>query len=129
MTMLPGKRRIRFFRILTATLLGAGIAATCGAASPAIASTNAASPSNTGNLITVTAPAHEQFFVGTPVSVPISATDSAPGSTLAFSATGLPAGLRINSSTGIISGTPTALGEDSATITFTMGRDRPGPRG
>jgi Putative Ig domain len=55
--------------------------------------------------------------VGTAVSLQIHATDSASGQTLTYSATGLPAGLSINSSTGLISGTPSTAGTSSVTVT------------
>jgi hypothetical protein len=60
-----------------------------------------------GNTVTVTNPGNRTGTVGTPTSLQIQATDSATGQTLTYSATGLPAGLSINSSTGLISGTPT----------------------
>jgi hypothetical protein len=60
-----------------------------------------------GNTVTVTNPGNRTGTVGTPTSLQIQATDSAAGQTLTYSATGLPAGLSINSSTGLISGTPT----------------------
>jgi hypothetical protein len=73
------------------------------------------------NLITVTMPGTEHSFVGTPVSVPVAATDSAPGHSLTFSATGLPAGLSIDPASGLISGTPTALASSQAEITASDG--------
>jgi hypothetical protein len=47
----------------------------------------------------------------------VNATDSGSGQTLTYSAAGLPAGLSINSSTGLISGTPTAAATSSVTVT------------
>ena len=49
-----------------------------------------------GNTVTVTNPGSQTSTVGTAVSQQISATDSASGQTLTFSATGLPAGLSIS---------------------------------
>jgi subtilase family serine protease len=71
---------------------------------------------STGNTVTVTNPGSQTGKVGTAVSLQISATDSASGQTLTYSATGLPAGLSISSS-GLISGTPTTAGSNSVTVT------------
>ena len=60
----------------------------------------------TGNTVTVTNPGSQTSTVGTAVSLQITATDSASGQTLTYSATGLPAGLSISSSSGLISGHP-----------------------
>ena len=73
--------------------------------------------SGTGNTVTVTTPPNQTWTVGTAASLQIQASDSASGQTLTYSATGLPAGLSINASTGLISGTPTATGSGSATVT------------
>jgi subtilase family serine protease len=70
----------------------------------------------TGNTVTVTNPGSQSTTVGTAVSLQISASDSASGQTLTYSATGLPAGLSISSS-GLISGTPTTAGTYSVTVT------------
>jgi PLD-like domain/Putative Ig domain len=70
-----------------------------------------------GNTVTVTTPASQSSTVGTAASLQIQATDSASGQTLTYSATGLPAGLSISSSTGLISGTPTTAGTSAVTVT------------
>jgi hypothetical protein len=73
----------------------------------------------TGNTVTVTNPGSQTGTVGTAASVQIHATDSATGQTLTYSATGLPAGLSISSTTGLISGTPTTAATSSVTVTAT----------
>ena len=75
------------------------------------------STATTGNTVTVTNPGSQTGTVGTAASLQIKATDSASGQTLTYSATGLPAGLSINSITGLISGTPTTAGSSSVTVT------------
>jgi len=72
-----------------------------------------------GNTVTVTNPGNQTGTVGTAVSLQISASDSASGQTLTYSATGLPAGLSINSSSGLISGTPTTAATSSVTVKVT----------
>ncbi|MBS2966283.1 putative Ig domain-containing protein, partial [Actinocrinis puniceicyclus] len=70
------------------------------------------------NTVTVTNPGAQTGTVGTAVSgVQIHATDSASGQTLTYSASGLPAGLSISSSSGLISGTPTTAGSYGVTVT------------
>ncbi|HEY6498636.1 MAG TPA: putative Ig domain-containing protein [Streptosporangiaceae bacterium] len=75
--------------------------------------------SSGGNTVTVTSPGAQSTAVGTAVSLPVKATDSASGQTLTYSASGLPGGLSISSSTGTISGTPTTAGSYSVTVTAT----------
>ncbi|MFD9795863.1 putative Ig domain-containing protein [Streptomyces sp. NPDC059070] len=70
-----------------------------------------------GNTVTVTNPGNQSTQINTAVSLQIRATDSDSGQSLTYSATGLPAGLSINSSTGLISGTPTAAGTSNVTVT------------
>ncbi len=72
-----------------------------------------------GNTVTVTNPGNQTGTVGTAASLQIHASDSASGQTLAYSATGLPAGLSINSSTGLISGTPTTAATSNVTVKAT----------
>ena len=74
---------------------------------------------SSGNTVTVTNPGSQAGTVGTAASLQIRATDSASGQTLTYSATGLPAGLSINSSAGLISGTPSTAGTSSVTVTAT----------
>ncbi|MFG2577064.1 M4 family metallopeptidase [Streptomyces sp. NPDC048481] len=68
--------------------------------------------------VTVTNPGSQTAKVGTAVSLQVSAS-STNGGSLTYAATGLPAGLSINSSTGLISGTPTTAGSSSTTVTVT----------
>jgi hypothetical protein len=69
------------------------------------------------NTVTVTTPSNQTTAVGTAASLQVQASDSASGQTLTYSATGLPAGLSINTSTGLISGTPTTAGTSNVTVT------------
>jgi hypothetical protein len=68
--------------------------------------------------VTVTNPGSRTATVGTAVSLQISAS-STNGGSLTYAATGLPTGLSISSSTGLISGTPTTAGTYSTTVTAT----------
>ncbi len=73
------------------------------------------------DTVTVTNPGTQTGTVGTAASLGVHATDSAAGQTLAYAATGLPAGLSVNASTGLISGTPTTSGNNTVTVTVTDG--------
>jgi hypothetical protein len=72
-----------------------------------------------GNTVTVTNPGSQTGTVGTAANLTISGADSARGQSLTFTATGLPAGLSIDSARGIISGTPTTAGTTNVTVTAT----------
>jgi O-glycosyl hydrolase len=72
-----------------------------------------------GNTVTVTNPGNQSGSVGAAASLQIRASDSAAGQTLTYGATGLPAGLSINSSSGLISGTPTTAGTSAVTVSTT----------
>ncbi len=93
------------------------------AAKPAFTSVqNTLAAANKGtNTVTVTNPGTQTGTVGTAESVQIHATDSASGQTLSYAAASLPTGLTINSSTGLISGTPTTAVNASVTVTVTDG--------
>ncbi|MBQ0853304.1 M4 family metallopeptidase [Streptomyces sp. NPDC057620] len=67
--------------------------------------------------VTVTNPGSQSSVVGTAVSLQISASSTNSGS-LSYAATGLPTGLSISGS-GAITGTPTAAGTYSTTVTVT----------
>ncbi|WP_329035110.1 M4 family metallopeptidase [Streptomyces sp. NBC_00178] len=65
--------------------------------------------------VTVSKPADQNTIVKTPVNLQVQAGTNNPGA-LTYSATGLPAGLSINATTGLISGTPTTIGLSSVTV-------------
>jgi len=71
---------------------------------------------SSGNTVTVTNPGSQSTATGSSASLQISASDSA-GAALTYSATGLPTGLSINSSTGLISGTASTAGTYQVTVT------------
>jgi hypothetical protein len=76
-------------------------------------------PGGGGDTVTVTNPGSQTGTVGTAIAgLQIHATDSAAGQTLTYTASGLPPGLSISSS-GLISGTPTAAGTSTVTVTAT----------
>ena len=72
-----------------------------------------------GNIVTVANPGNQTTAVGTAVNLTISGSDNVRGQSLTFTATGLPAGLSINSTTGVITGTPTTAGTSNVTVTAT----------
>ncbi|MEW2618708.1 putative Ig domain-containing protein [Streptomyces sp. NPDC048106] len=69
-----------------------------------------------GNTVSVTNPGSQSTTTGSSVSLSIKASDSA-GAALTYSASGLPTGLSINSSTGVISGTASTAGTYQVTVT------------
>lgn len=71
----------------------------------------------TPNVIAVKVKAPATAWVGVPVRVQATATDSAPGETVTWTARNLPAGLTISKTTGLISGRPTAARTVTSTVT------------
>ncbi|MEU2378149.1 putative Ig domain-containing protein [Streptomyces misionensis] len=71
-----------------------------------------------GNTVSVTNPGSQSTTTGSSVSLQVRASDSA-GAALTYSASGLPTGLSINSSTGVISGTASTAGTYQVTVTAT----------
>ena len=76
------------------------------------------------DIVTLAAPGDQSSLIGTAVSLQLHATDSAPGQTLTYSATGLPQGLSI-ATNGLISGTPTAVGSYTVAVTVVDSADMP----
>ncbi|MGW1750153.1 putative Ig domain-containing protein [Streptomyces sp. NPDC002092] len=74
------------------------------------------SGSTSGNTVTVTNPGSQSTTTGSSVSLQIKATDSG-GAALTYSASGLPTGLSISSSSGLISGTASTAGTYQVTVT------------
>ncbi len=68
--------------------------------------------------VSVSRPAAQSTTVGTKVSLQENATDSG-GAPVTFAAAGLPPGLSISASTGLISGAPTTAGTSSVTVSAT----------
>ncbi len=83
-----------------------------------------AHPVVVGGGPTVANPGNQAGTVGVAASLALSA--SGGSSPYTWSATGLPAGLSINSSTGVISGTPTTVNTYTVTVTATDSQNRPG---
>jgi beta-glucosidase len=87
--------------------------------SPQLTGSLAVTSTGTGDTVTVTNPQGMSSPVGTAASLTVTAADSAGGQALTYTAAGLPAGLTINAGTGVISGTATAAGTNTVTVTAT----------
>jgi subtilase family serine protease len=70
--------------------------------------------------VSVANPGSAQSVVGQAVALQVHATDSG-GAALGFSASGLPAGLSINPSNGVISGVPSVAGTSTVTVSAADG--------
>jgi hypothetical protein len=69
--------------------------------------------------VTVINPGNQVDLSGLAFSLQIKATDSTSGQTLTYSAAGLPAGLSIGTSSGLISGGTRTAGDYTVTVTAT----------
>ncbi len=67
------------------------------------------------NTVTLTNPGSQSSSTSSPVSLTIAGSDSG-GAALSYTASGLPPGLSISSSTGVISGTPSSAGSYTVTV-------------
>lgn len=74
-------------------------------------------PSQTGSSPVLKSPGNQNLYVGRPVGIALTTTGGTTPYT--YSATGLPAGLTINTATGTITGTPTTWGMRNTTLTVT----------
>ncbi len=101
-------------RIANAGTASITVVSSCGGTSSAVTFTIDAAPSITSAL---TASA----TVGTPFSYQITANNNP----VSYNATGLPGGLTVDTTTGIISGTPTAAGTFPVTISATNNANDP----
>ena len=99
----------------TVTLRATNTGAQSASGTVAITISPMPSPTFTGTLVSATGTVGQAFSYTLPTG---SFTDPS-GQTLAYAATGLPAGLTINTATGAISGTPTAAGSNTVTLRAT----------
>ncbi len=81
-------------------------------------------PAGCWQPITVSDPGDQTTYLGSgPVRLPVCATDSSPGATLAFTALGLPEGLTVDPASGLVAGTPVFHERTRVTITASDGLD------
>jgi len=78
-------------------------------------------PTQTNTPPNVTNPGNQTGTVGTAVNLQVVASDPDVGDTLTYSATGLPAGLGISPTTGLISGVPTTASLYGVTVSVSDG--------
>ena len=91
------------------------------ASSPTATAPSSSTPPSAGTpVVALTRPPPQYGRVGVARRLAIQGTDS-HHLALAYRATGLPAGLKINSSSGVISGTPKRAARTSVTVTATDG--------
>jgi hypothetical protein len=69
--------------------------------------------------VILVSPGNRTNTLGTAATLPIDAADSTSGAKLTYAATGLPPGLSIDSTSGVISGVPTTAGTYTVEVTVT----------
>ncbi|MBA2479822.1 MAG: putative Ig domain-containing protein, partial [Planctomycetes bacterium] len=111
----------------SSTGLISGTPTAAGTSTATVRATNAAGTGTKSVTITINPAIPGAPVINSPgtasgtVGLPFSYTISATNSPTSFAATGLPPGLSLNTSTGVISGTPTAVGSSTVTLTATNG--------
>jgi hypothetical protein len=106
-----------------------GTPTTAGTSSVTVTATDSAGFSATAtfawtvsNIVSVTSPGDQSSVSGSDIGpLGIIAADSSPTAVLGFAATGLPTGLAIDPSTGMVTGSPTVAGTYAVTVTATDG--------
>jgi hypothetical protein len=74
-------------------------------------------PAKCWTPVTVTNPGKQTTRAGAPVSLRIQAVDASPSETLAYQAAGLPAGLSISPTSGLVTGSPAVGAKKHVTVT------------
>jgi hypothetical protein len=103
---------------ITGTPTTAGTTAvTVTATDGAAFSTSATFSWSVSNVVTISSPGDQATVSGSPIpALDVTATDTSSTATLTYTATGLPAGLSIDSSNGAITGSPTLAGTSTVTV-------------